>query len=227
MTARLAALLLISLAVPLSAASAQERTPTPSANELWKSYPLQTHSTPPTRPTPQAPAAPPARSTPAPQRARSGPPLVPLLLLGVVLGLGALAVPELRRRREDAATPLPEPKPNPEPDRPRTALAPPNPHRVWTAAIEWHETRFRVTTRPPGEHGRVLAESGPLPWPPADAAAVQALNGAVHQLEAALLAAGWRALPPGREWYAKRFAWEPAGARRPARPRGRTPAHAR
>jgi hypothetical protein len=220
-TARLAALL-ISLAVPLSTASAQQRTPTPSANELWKSYPLQTHPTPqaPTpTPTPQA-----ARSTPAPQqRAQSGPPLVPLLLLGVLLGLGALAVPELRRRRRDAATPLCEP----EPDRPRAALAPPNPHRTWTAAIEWHETRFRVTTRPPGEHGRVLAESGPLPWPPADAAAVQALNQAAHQLEAALLGAGWRALPPGREWYAKRFAWEPAGARRPARPRGRAPVHAR
>ena len=223
MTARLAALLLISLAVPLSTASAQQRTPTPSANELWKSYPLQTHPAPqaPT-PTPQAPR--PARSIPAPQRrAQGGPPLVPLLLLGVLLGLGAIAVPELRRRRQDAGTPLPEP----EPDRPHAALAPPNPHRAWTAAIEWHETRFRVTTRPPGEHGRVLAESGPLPWPPADAAAVQALNEAAHQLEAALLASGWRALPPGREWYAKRFAWEPVGARRPARLRGRAPVHAR
>jgi hypothetical protein len=215
-TTRLAALLLVSLAVPLSTASAQQRTPTPSANELWKSYPLQTH------PTPQAPQ--PARSTPAPQRrAQGGPPLVPLLLLGVLLGLGALAVPELRRRRRDAGTPLPEP----EPDRPPAALAPPNPHRAWTAAIEWHETRFRVTTRPPGEHGRVLAESEPLPWPPADAAAVQALKEAAHQLEAALLASGWRALPPGREWYAKRFAWEPVGARRPARLRGRAPVHAR
>ena len=73
----------------------------------------------------------------------------------------------------------------------------------------------------------MLAESGPLPWPPADAAAVQALNEAAHQLEAALLASGWRALPPGREWYAKRFAWEPVGGRRPARLRGRAPVHAR
>jgi hypothetical protein len=93
--------------------------------------------------------------------------------------------------------------------------------------IEWHETRFRVTTRPPGVHGRVLAESGPLAWPPADPAAVQALSEAAQRLEAGLLSAGWRALPPGREWYAKRFAWEPAGARRPARRRGRAPAHAR
>jgi hypothetical protein len=220
---RLAALLLISLAVPLSTASAQQRTPTPSANELWKSYPLQTDPTP-QAPTPTLQAPQPARSTPAPQRpAQGGPPLVPLLLLGVLLGLGALAVPELRRRRRDAGTPLPEP----EPDHPRAALAPPNPHRAWTAAIEWHETRFRVATRPPGEHGRVIAESGPLPWPPADAAAVQTLKEAAHQLEAALLASGWRALPPGREWYAKRFAWEPVGGRRPARLRGRAPVHAR
>jgi hypothetical protein len=218
-TARLASLLLIALALPLATASAQERSPTPSAQELWKSYPLQTS------PTPQAPVAQPARSTAAPPvRAQAGVPLVSLLLLGVGLGLAAAAVPELRRRRRPAATPRSEP----EPARPRATIAPPNPHRVWTAAIEWHETCFRVTTRPPGEHGRVLAESGPLAWPPADPAAVQALSEAAQQLEAALISAGWRALPPGREWYAKRFAWEPAGARRPpARPRGRAPAHAR
>jgi hypothetical protein len=217
-TARVASLLLIALALPLATASAQERTPTPSAKELWNSYPLQTS------PTPQAAPAQPARATPAPPpRAHGGVPLVPLLLLGAGLGLAAAAAPELRRRRRRAATPAPEP----EPARPRAAIAPPNPHRSWTAVIEWHETRFRVTTRPPGEHGRVLAESGPLAWPPADPAAVQALRDAAERLEAALLSAGWRALPPGREWYAKRFAWEPAGARRPARPRGRAPAHAR
>jgi hypothetical protein len=219
-TARVASLLLIALALPLATASAQERTPTPSAEELWKSYPLQTS------PTPQAPTAQPARSTPAPPaRAQGGAPLVPLLLLGVGLGLAAAAVPELRRRRRPAATATPPPEP--EPARPRAAIAPPNPHRAWTAVIEWHETRFRVTTRPPGEHGRVLAESGPLAWPPADPAAVQALSEAAERLEAALLSAGWRALPPGREWYAKRFAWEPVGALRPARPRRRAPAHAR
>jgi hypothetical protein len=219
-TARVAALLLIALALPLATASAQERTPTPSAKELWNSYPLQTS------PTPQAPAAQPARSTPVPPpRAQGGAPLVPLLLLGVALGLAAAAAPELRRRRRAAATATPAPEPDPA--RPRGAIEPPNPHRAWTAAIEWHETCFRVTTRPPGEHGRVLAESEPLAWPPADPAAVQALREAMERLEAALLSAGWRALPPGREWYAKRFAWEPAGARRPARPRGRAPAHAR
>jgi hypothetical protein len=218
-TARVASLLLIALALPLATASAQERSPTPSAKELWKSYPLQTS------PTPQAPAAQPARSTPAPPaRAQSGAPLVPLLLLGVGLGLAAAALPELRRRRRPAASPRSEP----EPARPRATIAPPDPHRAWTAVIEWHETCFRVATRPPGEHGRVLAESGPLAWPPADPAAVQALREAAQQLEAALISAGWRALPPGREWYAKRFAWEPVGARRPpARPRGRAPAHAR
>jgi hypothetical protein len=218
-TARVASLLLIVLALPLATASAQERSSTPSAQELWKSYPLQTS------PTPQAPTAEPARSTPAPPaRGQSGAPLVPLLLLGVCLGLAAAAVPELRRRRRPAATPRSEP----EPARSRATIAPPNPHRAWTAVIEWHETCFRVTTRPPGEHGRVLAESGPLVWPPADPAAVQALREAVQRLEAALISAGWRALPPGSEWYAKRFAWEPADAPRPpARPRGRTRAHAR
>ena len=167
MTARVASLLLIAVVLPLATASAQERSPTPSAKELWKSYPLQTS------PTPQAPTAQPARSTPAPPaRAQGRAPLVPLLLLGVGLGLAAAAVPELRRRRRPAATPPPES----EPARPRAAIAPPNPHRAWTAVIEWHETCFRVTTRPPGEYGRVLAESGPLAWPPADPAAVQALS---------------------------------------------------
>jgi hypothetical protein len=228
-TARVASLLLIALALPLATASAQERTATPSAKELWQSYPLQTS------PTPQAPPAQPARSTPArstparstPARStptQSGAPLVPLLLLGVGLGLAAAALPELRRRRRPAA----EPEPEPEPARTRATIAPPNPHRAWTAEIEWHETCFRVTTRPPGEHGAVLAESGPLAWPPADPAAVQALSEAAQRLEAALISAGWQPLPAGREWYAKRFAWEPADARRPpARPRGRAPAHAR
>jgi hypothetical protein len=39
---------------------------------------------------------------------------------------------------------------------------------------------------------------------------VRALSGAVAKLEASLVAAGWKALPPEREWYAKRFSWEPA-----------------
>jgi hypothetical protein len=48
-----------------------------------------------------------------------------------------------------------------------------------------------------------------LKWPPAGAAAVQGLADAVAELERALLAEGWTPLPPGPEWYAKRFAWIP------------------
>ena len=38
---------------------------------------------------------------------------------------------------------------------------------------------------------------------------MQALTEAAETLEGALLAGGWKSLPRGREWYAKRFAWEP------------------
>lgn len=219
MTLRLALLFLIALAFPLSTASAQDGTPTPSAKELWQSYPLDPSPAPAAKP---GAAASPARSAPAPRQ--SGTPVVPLLLLGVALALGALAVPELRRRRAQP--------PQPAPARPR-GLLPPNPQRGWTASIEWREAeaeaRFCVLARASGdEPGRVLADSGPLPWPPPDPAAVQALAEAAQRLEAALLSAGWRPLPPGREWYAKRLSWEPAGEHQAARPRrGRAPAHAR
>jgi hypothetical protein len=222
-TPRLALLVLISLALPLSTASAQGGTQTPSAKELWQSYPLDPSPAPADKP--RATASP-ARSapTPAPATRQSGTPVVPLLLLGVVIALGALAVPELRRRRAERPRPAPAP--------PRGVL-PPNPQRAWTASIEWRqadgEARFCVLARGSGdEPGSVLAESEPVPWPPTDPAAVQALAEAAQRLEAALLSAGWRPLPPGREWYAKRLSWEPAAARQAARPRrGRAPAHAR
>jgi len=140
-----------------------------------------------------------------------------------------LVLAELRRRREgEGAPPLPPASPY---TRVR-ALAPPDPHRAWTAAIEWHESGaegcFRVLVRrTPGDPGSVIAESPPLAWPPAGPAAVQALTGAAEQLETTLLASGWRRLAPGDQWYSKRFAWEPPGARRPARSRGRAAAHAR
>ncbi|MEP6688787.1 MAG: hypothetical protein ABJC36_10595 [Gemmatimonadales bacterium] len=41
---------------------------------------------------------------------------------------------------------------------------------------------------------------------------MQALGGAAEILRAALVSAGWKALPNAGEWYARRFAWEPAGA---------------
>jgi hypothetical protein len=115
-------------------------------------------------------------------------------LLGIALALAALALPERRHRR--------------------AAAAPPDPHRRWTATIEWREAgdqaRFSVCAR--GERGDAateLASSPALEWPPDGPAAVLALTEATDRLEAKLLAAGWKPLPPGQEWYAKRFSWQP------------------
>jgi len=105
--------------------------------------------------------------------------------------------------------------PQPEPDVSGSAAAvPADMHRTWMAEIEWRrtdaESRFCVCARAArGEPGTVLAESGPLEWPPTSATSVQALAAAAEKLEASLVAAGWRALPPGSKWYAKRFSWEP------------------
>jgi hypothetical protein len=106
-------------------------------------------------------------------------------------------------------------------DSPATlAAAPPDPRGRWTAEIAWHqrgrEGRFSVVARPAGAgaaEDAVVAESGPLEWPPQGPASVQALADAASELEAALAGAGWRRLAPGRAWYAKRFAWDPVGAR--------------
>ena len=42
------------------------------------------------------------------------------------------------------------------------------------------------------------------------------MSRAADELEAAMLAAGWKPLPPGEAWYAKRFAWPRAAAPRRA-----------
>jgi hypothetical protein len=95
-----------------------------------------------------------------------------------------------------------------------TAASPPNAHLEWTAEIEWRQihgtARFRVIARGPGTV--TLAQSPPLEWPPSGPAAVQATTDAAEQLSAAMMAAGWKSRPPGRAWYAKRFAWEPVAA---------------
>jgi hypothetical protein len=96
--------------------------------------------------------------------------------------------------------------------------APPDPGRAWTAEVYWRQTgddaRFFVIARPVGSEGATtIAESRPLAWPPMDSASVQALADAARDLHSALASAGWRALPPGRAWYAKRFAWDAAGPR--------------
>jgi hypothetical protein len=120
-------------------------------------------------------------------------------------------------------------------DVPKAPAAVPAPQAVPTpptvarsAEIRWVETdsgaRF-VAFAGTGdeEQASVVAESPSLEWPPTGPAAVQALTDAVEELERTMLAAGWSALPAGREWYAKRFAWKPAvaapAADRPPAPR--------
>jgi hypothetical protein len=109
---------------------------------------------------------------------------------------------------------------------PVAAAPPPNTHLEWTAEIEWRQTdgaaRFRVIARGPGTV--TLAQSPPLEWPPSGPAAVQATTDAAEQLAAAMTAAGWKPLPPGRAWYAKRFAWEPVAAK-PAVGAGASPSN--
>jgi len=94
------------------------------------------------------------------------------------------------------------------------AGSPPDRSLAWTAEIEWRhadgESRFCVVAR--GAGTVTVAQSRPLEWPPAGQAAVQAMTDAADELAATLTAAGWKALPPGESWYAKRFAWEPTGA---------------
>ena len=105
---------------------------------------------------------------------------------------------------------------------------PPDRHRRWTATIEWRETEaashFNVVARAArGTTETVLAKSGPVEWPPTTPASVQALGAAASRLERSLAAAGWKALPPGREWYSKRFSWEPVAGEPTGSPDAKQP----
>jgi hypothetical protein len=99
---------------------------------------------------------------------------------------------------------------------PAAAASPPDRRLAWTAEIEWRhadgESRFCVIAR--GAGTVTVAQSPPLEWPPTGPTAVQAMTDAAEKLSARLVTAGWKALPPGQSWYAKRFAWEPDGAER-------------
>ena len=104
---------------------------------------------------------------------------------------------------------------------PGSAPVPPDRHQAWTAEIEWRQTeagaRFCVIARAGDGTGDVnVAESRPLNWPPGRGDSVRALSDAAEKLEASLLAAGWKPLPPGSAWYAKRFMSEPAAEAWPA-----------
>jgi len=98
---------------------------------------------------------------------------------------------------------------------------PPDPDRAWSAEVEWEhaegEGRFRVLARDKEDGSAVaLAKSEPLEWPPRGPQSVQAMSRAADELESSLLAAGWKPLPPGEAWYAKRFAWARPIAAAPA-----------
>jgi hypothetical protein len=252
-----------------SPAVAQQPTPTPSAEELWKEYPLS--ASPEPAPTARAQSPPDGRRVSAPAAASGGGDgSVFELAAGLVFALGAMAAlwtfrPSSRRRRNarkqggsappDGATDPPKRAPEPAADGrraqspllnavearladvPRAPAAAPQavptpPSVARSAEIRWVETesgaRFVASARS-GDHedASVVAESPSLEWPPTGPAAVQALSDAVEELERTMLAAGWSALPAGREWYAKRFAWKPAvaapAADRPATRRAGAP----
>lgn len=221
--------------LPPQPAVAQQSTPSPSAEELWESYPL--HQTPKRNAKPPAISSPAAPATPgrptgrSPAGSRRVSPVGLLALVGFIAGLGVLALPACRRRREtdpaQAATSAQHqvsPRARPDPDVSGSAAAAPrNPHQVWIAAIEWRQadtgSHFCVLVRAAqDEPGTVLADSGPLEWPPTTAASVRALGAAAEKLEASLVAAGWNALPSGSEWYAKRFSWKPVVEDPPSSP---------
>ncbi len=217
-------------------AAGQHRSPTPSAEELWRTYPLQQTPEPDvTRGASGRPAG--ARRAAARHAPEPGTPLPLIGAAGLLIALaGGLGVVRIRSRqpalppRRWAVPLLPAAAavaivPNQRPRSPRiTALAdgpspssgnrpddgvrPTDPRRAWTAEVEWSESRFAVVARErDGDPGVRLATSGPLPWPPSDANALQDVTRAAERLESSLLAAGWTPLPPGSAWYAKRFAW--------------------
>jgi hypothetical protein len=252
------------------ALSATDPSSTPSAEDLWNTYPLNSTPEPSSERKPMPSPAASLREVRGPERSGSdgdGPP-APLVVLAVLAGGGSLLF--WLRRRSLRGPPAPAPRsglagaldpgaPLPSsagaragmrtngPRRPRPAAAarrrdtraarrphdrpprpaaggrraeqpaaPPDPRGAWAAEIEWGhagELRFRAIARQAEDaEGIPVAESPALEWPPGSPAAVEALTGAVEQIEASMLVAGWTPLAPGSAWYAKRFAWKPAPA---------------
>lgn len=223
------------LAPPVAAG--QGRSATPSADELWRTYPLQESPEPGETLTPTA-SSPPAE---APPPSDDGAPLALIGAAGVFVALaGGLAL--LRVRSRPSALPRLGPpllmtaavtamQPGQRPRSPRLtalgdgrssssghapddALRPPDPRQPWTAEVQWSDSRFAVVARARGGGKEAfLAASRPLQWPPSGPNAVTDMNRAVERLEASMLASGWTPLAPGGAWYAKRFAWAAAAPR--------------
>ncbi len=207
----LGALMLAGAAPPGPTALAQDRGA--SGRELREAYPLE-QATPPEV---ESGAAPTPAATEAPRSAPSSGdgavrPLVAAGLVAAAFLVGfALRLQPVRRARSRARAATPTPSDGRDP--PRHGLRPPATGQRWTAQIEWRAddggARFRIVAEDGDAARAVLDESPAGEWPPTTPAAVEAMRAAADELEARMVSAGWRALPPGDAWYAKRFAWEP------------------
>ncbi len=201
----------------------------PSAENLWKEYPLDQptpSATPERGRTVAAPATPAADRTPA--GSEGGFPVAVLIvaalggLAGTALSVqrrsgrepeaGPVMPPAALRRRAPASAPLRAVE--------RPAAAPPEPAVAWEAEITWEAAggtgRFRALAVAIDGDAYVPVEVGrsrALRWPPGGPADIADLTRACEEVEVALLTAGWSARPGGDEWYAKRFAWIPARER--------------
>jgi hypothetical protein len=208
--------------LPPQPAVAQGRDQSPSAQELWQAYPLHERPESGSR---QA-ATPASAATPAPV---TRPPeagswratlelAVAAVLIAFAVGFALAARPPRRwSSPSSAGTRATTPASGSQAPQPIAAQPSATAKAGWTTEIEWcaadGEARFRAVARPAeGGAAVVVDESAWLPWPPSGAAAVQALTAAAEELETRLVAAGWRPLPRGDAWYAKRFAWEPVAS---------------
>jgi hypothetical protein len=163
-----------------------------------------------------------------------------LVVLALPLAAGAAwtvlrhwVIPAVRRRRRRAAArgqlrggsarvaaPGAESPPSRRTARPAAGRgpAPPDPERRWLAEVRWDETaatpRFRVVARA-SEDGTedVIAESGPVEWPPASPGAFRRMAEAAQALSDAVARAGWTPVARGEAWYAARYIWIPDEAR--------------
>jgi hypothetical protein len=220
-TARVLALAASVLLGPVDAVAGQ--SPTPSARELWDAYPLHAAPEPGATDRKQGPANGGRRvSAPATSSESGGGTGVAPPLAGLALAIGAMAMLWTFRAQPRPLRAVP-PARGPRERRGAASVqaAPPDPSRSWTAEVQWQRSganaRFVVLARSGESDDRsVVAESASLSWPPTGPATVQALSDAVAELERGLLAAGWTPLPPGPEWFAKRFAWNAAAMAEPA-----------
>jgi len=212
-TARVAAALACALLLAPAPVAAQDRSSTPSAAGIRNAYPLKVkpeHKVRAPARTPVATAQPAGRPAAARTQSSGSAVSIPLYALLAILAFGAgfvVTVKPFRLRR------APQP-PELVLDRAAEGL-PPAPQRRWTAEVRWQQDGdacvFAVVARTAlGSHSAVIAKSQPLDWPPVGNEALERVAAAAKELETSLVSAGWRPLPPGDAWYAKRFAWEPA-----------------